>query len=385
MDANKILQASNFFLRMVKRASVRGNMAKRIMFSLLSHLVPEGEQSRVYYTRGAIDIKALRQLIPGAKELIEYGIMACLEEITWHTDSQVVEKMKNIAAVGEDRYTLKSLILFFSRNDWSADFFGGENWKKIAKTLLDIKIHLDNALEARKTNDLDREVDELMNMSSYLNVLDGLAHNTGSIMEKIVSIEKNKSNYDDEKYKKELESVERLMDVKELKDPDDVIQEIIPTLDTETDAPLTMKDWVGAARRKYKNYSGSHEERENILKKIRLKKQLIQILNDRDLPKIIAKLDQWKNLPDNKLVQKLSENKVLFFDIRAIIRFILKFIDTHKHILGKSNYTIEEKSLQYLMSSKLEHEPLYKVRNAFWDVYELLLFIQKIPEEIANF
>lgn len=373
MVPSKILKAAELFEQTIKEASIRGNMAKRIMFSLLSHLTPIGESSRSYYTHGAIDVKALRQLIPGAKEILEYGIMACIEEISWHSDIDSVKKLKNISSLGEQKYTLKALILFFNRNDWQQSY-GGENWKKIAETLLDIKIHLDNGLEARNNYELDREIKELMSLSSYLNILDGLMHNTGSIMDKMINIESNMLNKEPDLEGKDFRAIRRLMDVKELKDPDDVLQEIMPILEKETDTPLTMKDWIHAARRRKHDYKGSAEDRQKKLDKIRVKKDMMSVFPPKDFARLKERIQNLSRTAENKIPQKVTEEPIrsLILNFQYLINTLLESPEISSEIMGKIN--IQSQCFDVLNDyiSKLRTTPSEELNNNLWVLYKLI-------------
>lgn len=382
MNANKIIQLAYLFEQLVKNASVRGNMAKRIMLSLLSHLVPENErQTRIFQTSGAIDIKALRQIISGAKEILEYGIEACMEEISNHNDKTSVERIKNIYLSKNDKYTLKVLKIFFSRNDWE-ELYGGENWKNIVNALMDIKNSLDDAIVARKNYDLDEEVKKLMNLVAYLNVLDGLLHNTGSIMDKILRIEKSKQMHDQtkgdkwEQIEREQKQVQRLMDTKELQNPDDVLQEILPILENETDAPLTMKDWISAARQKKHLYQGSQEERNKKINNVQLKKHLMMLFPPQRLEKLKNEMQSWSRLPDNKLIDKLVRTSTEFSSFNFFARNLAdQFVNDKigQEILGKLN-SLKKINQERVYLVDIPTKDLWK---AVWEVYDLIFLAEK--------
>lgn len=372
MTFNKMLKVALLFEQRIKEASVRGNMAKRIMFSLLSHLVPEGESARAYYTHGSIDIKALRQLIPGAKELIEYGVIACLDELGFHSDNEAVKKVNNIASLGNDTYTLKALTIFYSRTDWD-EMFGGEKWKKIAETLLAIKTHMDAGIEARKTYDLDGEIKELMNMTTYLNLLDGLVHNSGSLMQKVLDIESAKLDKPINNAQ-EQEAFRRFMDVKELKDPDDVLQEIMPILEKETDASLTMKDWMHAARRRRHSYETSDDVRNQKLDKIRSKKNLMSIFSLDKMAKLRKILSSFSRVADNMIADKLMDDTT-----RNLLIEFQTFISLLERTSGISNKVIEEIHRNYdsfkpLIGTLKQVKSMSSqtLQKNIWAVYDLL-------------
>jgi hypothetical protein len=187
--------------------------------------------------------------------------------------------------------------------------FGGSQWLAITKTLLHIQIQLEKAEQKRKEGDHEAYYTELMEMTSHINVLDGLTHNTGGLMDKLLDLEHEKQ-YPDyyrdrsvedsdetermmEDKRKSFEAFRRLMDSKELENHEDVLQEIMPILE-KTDAPLTMKDWIGRARRI--NYTGDVEKREKELRAISRKKEMLGELSyaahtKREIDKLALKAD----------------------------------------------------------------------------------------------
>lgn len=400
MNSRDIFTSSLEFYNLTKHADLRSNMAKRIMFSLLSHLVPAGESARSHYTKGVIDFKALKQMIPGAKELLNYGTRACLDEARTYAASPTSKTPNDLgrqllnqakAAFENDQIpeTLKILEKMFLEAKWLPSF-GGKPWATISSTLLKIYNQLKLAEEAKKNYDYELEADMLMEMVAYINVLDGLAHNTGSIMDKMLTLQQFEQLSDEpftaeqiQQNDEELAKINRMMDAKELKDPDDVLQEIMPTLE-KSDAPLTMKDWMHKARQR--NYQGSHEERETKLEKIRNKKLITALIQEGRLTEISNTIRSWSNLADNILInrvptiagklnslkyvaKKLKDNVIVPPEIRQEINLKLKSINT-----------ILEENLTEIA----ETQGYYKVRKLLWDVLQLISDIESIPEKLTE-
>lgn len=378
MKPDDILLLANHF---VKQAELKSNMAKRIMFSLLPHLAP---QSQVYTTQGMVDFNALKQMIPGAKELLKYGTLACLDELIFSFSGHDVtvkwaKKQKNNIDQLDYPKTLKVIIDLFRRGTWVPSA-GGPTWLKIAETLLAIQTSLDTYQDAKKNAGYQAQATALMEMTSYMNVLDGLVHNTGKIMERMINYERPS----DPEYRKEID---RLMDSKELKDPEDVLQEILPALE-QSDAPLTMKDWVSAARQRKHQYQGEQEQRQEAIRVIRLKKLLLQSLTDWAIPETKQLIQSWRNLADNVLLKRIVLNKHIFSNINLLARSIMKLEEVPRahrlKLFPKIRSVTELASLAELpelqMTQSLETLGYPKLRQLIWDTLELIELLEKVTK-----
>lgn len=379
MESDKILFLANAFY---KAADIKGNMAKRIMFSLLSHLAP---QTQVHSTKGMVDFTALKQMIPAAKELIQFGIQACYQEVNYQLPEIMLKKLKQSMEAGDNQSTLKMLIQIL-KNDPNKERggIGGDPWVKVAEILLETQSKLDQYQDAKKNNDYQAQVESLMEMTSYLNVLDGLVHNSGLLMDRLISNERP----GDTKYKQEME---RLMDSRELQDPEDVLQEILPILE-RTDAPLTMKDWISAARQRRHQYQKSHQNREEELNQIRFKKLLTQHLNSSGLQEIKTLLFSWRNLADSILLKRIVLNKSLFQTLNHICRYVLQLNRLPREIrlaiFAKFRSINQLTALATLseeqITQRLEQLGYPAIRKLIWDCMEVVDLLERLPESISS-
>lgn len=403
MKYKKVLNLAIQFEKLVKIADLHSNMAKRIMFSLLNHLTPQGESaSRMYLTKGVTDYTALKQMIPGAKELIEYGTKACLEEASYAKEGMLIphENPEGIAVFKEAKShyeqknineTLKLLYKLFSEFKWERQM-GGAAWAKISATLLEIYKAIVAAEQAKKNYEYEKEAEELMNMVTYVNVLDGLAHNTGTLMEKMLQIENTKTTGDEyADISEKFQQANRLMDSKELKDPDDVLQEIMPSLE-KSDAPLTMKDWIHAARQKRHDYKGTVEQRNDQVEKIQLKKRLLQSFHQHSLEESKNLIRSWANIADNVLVNKITSNKENFVLLNNLAKNVLKLKQLTPDL--KNSISEKKQSALILTGNGLTNEQFveqlttelgyHKVRKLVWDCLSLINDIEKLPDLIET-
>ncbi len=327
-----ILILAEQFLALTKLADLKANMAKRIMFSLLSHLVPQGQEAQIHATKGMVDYKALKQMIPGAKELIEYGTAACIDEAENTPDDEALEQILTLHSE-DPRASLPILISLFNDPELWPEMYGGKPWAKICETILNIQTHLDKAEYAKSNRDYDQEIQELMTMTSYVNVLDGLAHNTGSIMDKMLRHEEDRRYPDDHKTdkagrrRKTIDEVNKLMDIKELQDPDDVLAELYPYLE-KSDAALTLKDWMSKARQRRHEFNNRKDIREKELNKIRNKKEIIQSFHNNQISQTKDFLIQMAQWPDSKIMSNLlteHSTKLKFHRLTWAAENVLKF------------------------------------------------------------
>lgn len=301
---------------LISQGSVRGNLAKRIFFSLLQHLVPENEKAILHLTEGVVDYQAMKQIIPGAKEMIRYGTAACVKETYHWDDSTVTEQIEILYQSGNIEKTLRALIDLFSKK-WRLGF-GGTAWKQIAETLLQIHLQLEGFQHSK---DEKTKINHLKQITISINVLDGLAHNFGSILDKIIQEEKKE-------FSSSNQEVDRLMNAKQLKDPNEVLQEILPILERETDAPLTMKDWMSRARQQIKYTDPADRERK--MEKIKVKKKLSQQLDQDNLWTLRGLLSNLVVLPDNQIETKIKLYNKPLANLRLIAYNFIKTLPEEK-------------------------------------------------------
>lgn len=217
------------------KASVRSDMAKRIMYSTLSSVVTPGQ---IAGTNNVIDFKALDAACEGADDILKYGIQACLAECYYYDQNGYLflgeyetDKINPKEIINENSYSeiLKECNhLFNDKSNW-AEGFGGYAWLKISESLTRINLLNENLKQQKslKSKDLDKIVNIQKQLVMELNIFDGLSHNNGSVMKNIIRIESSEKNRKD---LSEEEKVTRLMDAKELNDPKQVFDEIKNTL-----------------------------------------------------------------------------------------------------------------------------------------------------------
>jgi len=266
---------------MVCEASIRSDMAKRIMHSILpdaGNVNDPAWAARISSTKGVMDYNSLAAAAEGKADIIKYGTLACVEELRHFTkrnyngggDQYFVAL--DAANAGKFEEAIDICVTAFGDYEGWGAAYGGKAWEKIAKTIknlivlekqlkeLDTK-KSDEKFEWKGKSDpyaVDAKIDTLNDIVIQLNVFDGLAHNTGSIMPKVIGEEgkdfdkRNKTEYNifgetppgAYDYTKEKEIVLRMMDAKELQDSAHVYKEIEDTLKGSGDINR-WKDWTG--------------------------------------------------------------------------------------------------------------------------------------------
>jgi hypothetical protein len=175
---NQILKMATVY-SMFAIADLRENMALRILHALIPTLVQD-----IHNAQEVENIQKFMafDLIPGAKEIFELGAKAIAYEFDNSANEQLKQEVQQ--AIENKEYT-KGLEL--SVPGFLSGFrvtTGNEAWSNIAKHLL----HLDLLIKRVEKSESPKDA---LRLSTYLDTIDQLAHNAGSLMEKLVQREMN--------------------------------------------------------------------------------------------------------------------------------------------------------------------------------------------------
>jgi hypothetical protein len=249
---------SNFYFRICE-ATLRSDMAKRIMYSVIPALAEPGQ---AYGTGGVIDYNALKYAIEGRHDIIKFGTRACIKEMRHYgaaarSAGQNVRNMeaeaKMYLAEGKPHEAINLAVQCFADHGHWEQSYGGKAWEAIARSLEKL-ITYDEELKKIRSDpnrNPEQEVEIMKMIVIELNVFDGLSHNTKSIMYNLVEQELTEERLKDpekgpyiyDAITNEYNQIENLMDSKELKNPMDVYRQIKPAL-TESGDIHKFKDWV---------------------------------------------------------------------------------------------------------------------------------------------
>src|ERR1700722_753043 len=271
--------------RFYKKANLEGDMAKRIMYSIIPSVMTATERQStmidpIYW---GIDYRALKSAAGGANDLIKYGTSACVEELTFYKkyDVNVAFKVKTLAEEGSYIEALNiAEKAFLDVNNWDTSY-GREPWAKIARVLKQLTEKRDflkmvqEEVRSNKgepnTNYQALEIETMKEMIVLMNVFDGLAHNGGNILPKLMHEESKITEFYDSQAQGR---VQRMMDAKELNNPVEVYREIQPIIDNPI-FKSTFGDWISRIRRSPEyNTPEDYENKKKELDRIRTKKNL---------------------------------------------------------------------------------------------------------------
>ena len=266
-------QASHY--HMLCQADLRTDMAKRIMYSILPSVAP---QSQVHMTGGVVDMSALKMAIEGRKDIIKYGTQACLDELQHGSGIVETYNEQAVSAFSAKRYAevLDLCMRGFTEKGWVPGY-GGEAWYNIAKTIKQIDTLDKNLQMVRAYHDpsrLNHEIQIMQQLVIAMNVFDGLTHNTGGVINKLINLEaeeRGEPTTGPKSFERESE-LQRVMDAKEIQDPISVFKEIEPILQESGDIHR-FKDWIS----KIKSQPTYQQRDPNLVKEkslIRLRKEI---------------------------------------------------------------------------------------------------------------
>ena len=270
---------------MIKEAGLLENMAARILYST--------QDPMRQYLSGDNTVE-LEALIPGAKELAIYGAMAVVDEMKhyekWFGDDERFAEA-HAAPEGKEFLSLRPKNLkdfspekiirlldeartaFADADGWDVDF-GGSSWANIAAVLSNLTRAIQK-VDALKTNNRHSPeyIQALKEMVAYMNAVDGLVHNTGSLFDKMIRLENPNKHWSE--LTKDEKQLQRLLDAKELSDPRAVAAIALPYVQNTPELAMPFRDLMS------EHYRTRHQSFETPidtqLHRARLNKQLTLI------------------------------------------------------------------------------------------------------------
>jgi hypothetical protein len=272
-------------------AGLQQDMAQRIMYSALPFLA---DPAQVALTEGVVDTNALKAAVEGRKNIIKYGVRAVLKELAHYREHDERASNKGIRSKpyqtcnrailnGEYVAAMDIAVTAFRETDSWYTNYGGKPWEMISRTIRQLA-RLDRQLDvvrARpRSHESDKEELQLMrDIVVEMNVFDGLAHNSDSILNNLAELETDavapsiNSKERTKRHKENYVQLKRLMDAKELDSPVEVYKLLQDTLMGSGDI-YKFKDWV-TKMRNHKEYSSHDPKLAEKLLRIYLRKALI--------------------------------------------------------------------------------------------------------------
>jgi hypothetical protein len=227
---------------------LRSDMAKRIMYSIIPSV---SDSVQVHHTHGVVDYNALIAAAEGRHDLIKYGTRACVREINHYQKSghTIYEELMKEHDKGNYYDIAKKAVEMFGDFPSWATSFGGKPWFNIANSLLKIVTYSDELMVTNRQKNSsadywDKSIQIMNSIVIEMNVLDGLAHNTDSIMRNMTNEEaldrKGGASV-------EFDRIKKLMDAKELTNAIDVYRIVEAEL-IESGDIYRYKDWTKRLR-----------------------------------------------------------------------------------------------------------------------------------------
>lgn len=227
---------------------LRADMAKRIMYSILPSVC---DSAQIFHTQGVVDYKALSAACEGRRSIIKFGTKACMREANHYTkksDTFTNELSEEFTKGNYFYVILRTTQVFADKFGWNSSF-GGEAWFQISNSILKILSYdeeLEKVVKAKNTcfNFWETSIEIMKSIVIEMNVLDGLAHNTDSIMKNLVNEEASEYSTSTGQ---EFEKIKKLMDAKELSNAIDVYRCIEHEL-IESGDIVRYRDWTKKIR-----------------------------------------------------------------------------------------------------------------------------------------
>jgi hypothetical protein len=242
----KILASLFSLLSIKKEAGFADDLAVRIMHSLVPSATDalEAPYAQAKLTKTS--------LLPVAERYIESSCRIIADEMKHSKQARKYywgEAEKSF--LNKDYGKLLSLAIedFSNPSNWDVAF-GGIPWTNYSKMVLKLYESVVEFKNAIKENNIDKIKSMSGEIAAYMNVLDGMNHNTGSFISKIIDYETEREMVLDEG-KEELEDIpwsqrieerqkkiNELMDAKQLSDTEDVLLFLKPYMKENPDLYL---------------------------------------------------------------------------------------------------------------------------------------------------
>ena len=341
MNSDKIYKLCCIFkFAIEKRSDVASDLATRIMHSLVptsGH--PEEDRQKLTHLVSV-------HLIGVAERYIDNAIKIILDELRYSSNTEI--SGIGYAEFPKERYLdilNLSIESFMDPNQWEIKF-GGKKWAVFSQRVIDLYNSINKFKKAKETNNVKIMNEQSGMISVYLNVLDGMSHNSDSFLNRIINqeiAEETMGKYDNETYElskqKEKEIID-LMDSKELHNKQDVIPFIRKKIYDNPESYLYREH----LRNIYMPQEKSNPEQlQKEMEIIREKKIIINYVNN-FVDSLIDEIEIGIKDGENAEFYLSKFNKIInFYKFRSIKNDLLKITNKHniEGIYGMLNATEE--------------------------------------------
>lgn len=263
-----ILKLAKEYRNIVKKADVVSDLAIRIMHSLVPYTVDHPDEARSVQTH-----LTEKHLLDVAKRYIKNAMDIIWLELYEMGDHISCKAIENAGYTKNYKLAIEQAIKGFEKLKKSKynniyeriDQWGDNKWIEYCRYVYMLIVEVEAFEQSNSYEDKEKHSGMI---SAYMNLLDGLSHNTGSFLDKMVLFIDNQ--------KSRLPDLKKLMDAKQLSNKDDVIDIIKKYIHDNPDAYL----YTDYLRKFYGNLAPDKERTESELEYISSKKKIIKMFNN---------------------------------------------------------------------------------------------------------
>ncbi len=329
---DKLFKLSLYFenLLLIKKADLTSDMATRIMHSLVPYTVEHPDEARNIQTH-----LTDKHLLSVAERYVERGLSICYEELAHLNNQKTRNDIFNELSKKNYIRILEIFTNSFSSNEWDPEF-GGKKWAGFSNGLLELMKSINSFKEAKLNKDYEKMSEDAGMISAKMNILDGMTHNTGSFLAKMLTQEN--PNFDKNEHLKQMQTITTIMDAKQLSNKEDVVPFIKPYLINNPENYLYREYFNNINRSSKPNLERTKQE----IAAIRARKKLIDYV-DRYIDTTINNMIKDKKENNNKELNTYKNfiiysvvNNSKFSDIKNELKEI-----KYKYWKNSTNPTLE--------------------------------------------
>ncbi len=346
----KLVRLCNYFY---KFANLESDMAHRIMYSVLPTV---SDVKGRFYDEGAAS-----QIIVSATNYLIKGTSVCMDELQHYHERDKLRKInevygkidKGTLELDNAKHYLNLLNIiteaFSDTEEWD-DLYGGRKWSAISEALLHLCEQIINYKSSKPGS--DERADAINGMLVRMNVLDGISHNTGDLLSKLIQQDDSEAITDD--FINEHAKLTRMMDSKRLNNPAHVFKSI----ENELDISLPYKQYIERLRKTPGYYDDSKVIDDEIVK-IR-KSKAIQEAYYNTKGEVQSYIDQVSDI--QKATNK-ARNFMKKDDPNRAYNIILNQVDEIDSLFLNINVALDSLSMYYAEYSSLGYEQYIELKN----------------------
>jgi hypothetical protein len=317
-----------------KEASAISDLAIRIMHSLVPYASEHPDQAKstmMHLTN--------KHLIGVAERYVQRAAGIIKDELQWSRDTSALQRA-NLALKNKNYSSVIKIGLsdFAKEQNWDVGY-GGQKWLQYCQLLIKLIDSINEFKKAKALDNIKKMEETSGEITIYMNVLDGLTHNTGSFISKIIAEESPFTEDNPDEFRNEVRKTMQLMNVKQLSHKEDVLPFIKQYIMQNPDAYLYKEFYSRLLKESKPDLERSKKE----LEEIDNRKKLIDfIINNYDyMIRIIE--EELKNKNASNLINRFELVKAIPDDWRwkQIKPDLTRIANQYLQMKTKPNYAIQ--------------------------------------------